>query len=212
MDTDPSRPSSRPAFWNERYDANDHLFGTGPSAFVAAEAHRLPPESEVLELGAGEGRTLAWLCAEHGHAGTAVDFSEAALSQADAWARQHGLSLHTVQADVTRWQPDRRWDAVIVTFLQLLPEQRGALYRCMRRAVRPGGWILGEWFRPAHLGDSRYDRIGPSRTDRMVPVEEVRSAFEEDTIVRCDPVDTTLGAGRFLNGRGAVVRVIAQRG
>lgn len=205
------RASSQPAFWNERYARNEHLFGDAPSAFVVQEAPRLPPGSDVLELGTGEGRTLAWLCTEHGHRGTGVDFSAEALAQADAWADEHDLPLHTVRADVRTWTPDRQWDAVIVTFLQLLPDERPDLYRRMRRAVRPGGWILGEWFRPAHVAGDGYARIGPSRADRMVPVRELADAFAADDLVRCTPADVELAEGPFLRGRAAVVRLVAQR-
>lgn len=209
--SDDARASSQASFWNPRYATHDHLFGTDPSAFVVEEAHRLPPNCDVVEVGAGEGRTLAWLCAEHGHRGTAVDFSEAALRTADAWAKREDVILDTIEADVRSWSPERQWDVAIVTFLQLLPDERPGLYRLLRTIVRPGGWILGEWFRPAHLTDEAYDRIGPSRGDRMVPPEEVRRAFPEEAIVRCDPVDVSLNEGPLLNGQAAVVRLVAQR-
>jgi len=206
---DSSRASSHPDFWNTRYEREDHLFGTAPNAFVTAAAHRLPPESEVVEVGAGEARTLAWLAREHGHRTTAVDFSSKALATAAQWAEAHDLPLDTVQADMRTWRPDRQWDAAIVTFLQLLPDERPALYRLLRRIVRPGGWILGEWFRPDHLAGD-YDRMGPSRADRMVPREEVRAAFG-DEIVRCNAADVHLREGRLLNGHAAVVRTVVHR-
>lgn len=207
---DSSRASSRPDFWDTRYEREDHLFGTAPNAFVTKAAHRLPPESEVVEVGAGEGRTLAWLAREHGHRTTAVDFSSEALTVAAQWARAQDLSLDTVQADVRAWRPDRQWDAAIVTFLQLLPDERPALYRLLRRIVRPGGWILGEWFRPDHLS-GHYDRMGPSRADRMVSGEEVRAAFSDDAVVRCEAADVHLREGPLLNGHAAVVRTIVHR-
>jgi len=202
---DSSRPSSQPDFWDVRYEREDHLFGTGPDAFVRSEAHRLPPGSDVVELGAGEGRTCAWLAHEQGHTTTAVDFSDEALSTARDWASAHDLPLGTIRADVRTWRPGRQWDAAVVTFLQLLPDERPRLYRLLRRIVRPGGWVLAEWFRPDHL-TGEYERIGPSSPDRMVPLEEVRSAFEDDTLVKCVPVDVFLEEGPLLNGPAAVVR------
>jgi len=212
MESEERRPSSWPQFWDERFHAYDALFGTQPSGFIGDEAYRIPPESRVLELGAGEGRTLVWLCLEHGHQVTALDFSEVALQQAEAWAEKYDLRLDTIKADVRTWEPSRSWDAVIVTFVQLLPGERPKLYRRMRGATRPGGWIFGEWFRPAHVASDRYDRIGPSRMDRMVPVREVRSAFSDDDIARCDAEDVYLEGGEFLNGHAGVVRLVAQRG
>lgn len=206
---DSSRASSHPDFWDTRYEREDHLFGTAPNAFVTEAAHRLPPESEVVEVGAGEARTLAWLARQHGHRTTAVDFSPEALATAAQWAEAHDLPLDTVQADVRTWSPDRQWDAALVTFLQLLPDERPVLYRLLRRIVRPGGWILGEWFRPDHLAGD-YDRMGPSQADRMVPREEVRTAFG-DEIVRCHAADVQLREGPLLNGHAAVVRTVVHR-
>lgn len=207
---DSSRASSHPDFWDTRYEREDHLFGTAPNAFVTEEAHRLPPESEVVEVGAGEGRTLAWLAREPGHRTTAVDFSAEALAVAAQSATAQDLSLDTVQADARAWSPDRHWDAAIVTFLQLLPDERPALYRLLRHIVRPGGWILGEWFRPEHLSGT-YDRMGPSRADRMVSVGEVRTAFSGDAVVQCEAADVHLGEGPLLNGHAAVVRTVVHR-
>lgn len=205
-----ARASSHPDFWDTRYEREDHLFGTAPNAFVAQEASRLSPACEVVEVGAGEARTLAWLAHAHEHHTTAVDFSSEALATAAQWAEAHDLALDTVQADVRTWTPARQWDAALVTFLQLLPDERPALYRLLRAIVRPGGWILGEWFRPAHL-TGPYDQMGPSRADRMVPVEEVRSAFAGEKIVRCDGADVHLREGSFLNGHAAVVRAVVHR-
>lgn len=208
--SDSDRPSSQPDFWDVRYEREEHLFGTAPNAFVAEEAQRLPSGSEVVEGGAGEGRTLAWLAREHGHRTTAVDFSDEALATAAHWAEEYDLPLDTIQADVRSWTPERQWDAAIVTFLQLLPDERSRLYRLLRDIVRPGGWILAEWFRPDHLNGT-YDRMGPSTADRMVPVEEVRTAFADDEILRCSPADAHFHEGPLLNGEAAVVRVLVRR-
>lgn len=162
-----------------------------------------------MELGAGEGRTLIHLAATRGTHGTAVDFAPTALRQAEALADEKDVALDTVQADVRTWQPDRRWDAVLVTFVQLLPDERPRLYRLMQQLVRPGGWVLAAWFRPDHRrGD--YARIGPSAADRMVPVSEVRAAFDALRIDRCAAADVTLREGPLLRGRAAVVHLAAQ--
>lgn len=209
MSDDP-RPSSHPPFWDERYADTEGLFGEAPSAFVESQAHRIPRGSAVLELGAGEARTLLWLAQERDVEGTAVDFSGEALDTGRRWAKQRNLPLQTVEADVRTWTPDRQWDVVIVTFLQLLPDERPNLYRTIRTAVRPGGLVIAEWFRPDHLSGG-YDRIGPSTDDRMVPVPEVEAAFSEDAIRTCTAVDVTLAEGPLLRGEAAVVQLVARR-
>ena len=210
MSSDEHRAGSHPPFWDERYAANEHLFGGAPNAFVAAEADRIPRGSDVLELGAGEGRTLLWLAQERDVTGTAVDFSEEALRSGAAWAEREGLSMDTVQADVRSWTPPRQWDVVIVTFLQLLPDERPDLYETIRQSLRPGGVLIAEWFRPAHLSGD-YDRLGPSTADRMVPPEELTAAFADDEILLCEAADVELEEGPILRGHAAVVRFIVHR-
>ncbi|WP_263809230.1 SAM-dependent methyltransferase [Salinibacter sp.] len=219
--SDSPRPSSRPDFWDVRYEQDRHLFGAGPNAFVKAAAHRLPPESAVVELGAGEGRTAAWLAREHGHRVTAVDFSEAALKTAQERAEAEHLRLDTVRADVRTGRPDRQWDAAVVTFLQLLPDERLHLCRLLKTSVRSGGWLLAEWLRPAHLTGPYhripyhripYHRMGPSRADRMVPVREVRRAFAGERLASVEAVDVHLQAGPHRTGDAAVVRGVVQAG
>jgi SAM-dependent methyltransferase len=169
----------------------------------------LAPGDEVLELGAGDGRTLRALAASHGIRGTAVDFSPAAVQRARDAARDAGGTVTAICADVRTWQPETTYDAVIVTFVQLLPAERRALFACMRSAVRPGGWVLGQWFRPAHLRGG-YDRIGPNRPDRMVPLNELRAAFHDFDPLMVAGSTVTLDEG-FLHGRAATAHLAARR-
>jgi SAM-dependent methyltransferase len=211
MSSDESRAGSHPPFWDERYAANEHLFGGAPNAFAASEADRIPRGSDVLELGAGEGRTLLWLADNRGVDGTAIDFSGEALTAGRRWAERERLPLETVRADVRSWRPSRQWDAVIITFLQLLPDERPDLYETIRQSLRPGGVLIAEWFRPAHLSGD-YDRLGPSTADRMVPPEELTAAFADDEILLCEAADVELEEGPILRGHAAVVRFIVRRG
>lgn len=208
MSSGPSRVSSDPSFWDVRYARENHLFGTAPSAFVMEHAHNIPRGAAVLEIGAGEGRTLVSLAEERGIRGTALDFSNEALDAAGKLAEGNGVDLETICCDVRRWSPKRTWDAVVVTFVQLLPDERHLLYETIRSCVQPGGWVLGQWFRPQHL-DGSYDRVGPNRRDRMVPVEELEAAFKNEDRVVCEPADITLNEGR-LHGRAATAHLVAR--
>lgn len=200
------RASSQPAFWDERYAQNEHLFGTAPSAFVAGEVHRLPVGASVLEIGAGEGRTALSVAREIDGPATLVDFSTEALAEAQTLAASWDVACTTVKADLRTWVPDAAYDVVLCTFVQLLPGERPGLYHLLHEAVAPEGWILGEWFRPAHLG-ADYDRMGPSRSDRMVPVAELEAHFGTAPAARCFSADITLDEGPFLSGRAALSRL-----
>jgi hypothetical protein len=54
--------------------------------------------------------------------------------------------------------------------------------------------------------------MGPSRADRMVPVDEVRRAFADEHLASVEAVDVHLQEGPHLTGDAAVVRGIVQAG
>lgn len=195
------------AFWDARYAEEKHLFGTAPNAFIAEEAHRLPEGAEVVELGAGEGRNLVFLAKARGCRVTAVDFAAEGLKEAERLAAAESVELETIRADVRIWKPERTWSGVLVTFLQLLPEERPAFYRLIQKLLRPGGLFLAEWFRPAHAG-AAYADIGPPDAERLISAEELHAHFPEAGILRCEEVDRDLDDGPVLQGRSAIVQFV----
>lgn len=74
--------------------------------------------------------------------------------------------------------------------------------------TRPSAFVVREADR---IPEGGYDRIGPSRPDRMVPPAELRAAFAADEVRACRADDVTLADGPHLRGRAAVVRFVARR-
>jgi SAM-dependent methyltransferase len=199
-----------PSFWDDRYARNDCTYGRKPNAFVAAEARgRLPAGAEVLDLGAGEGRNAVHLARE-GYRVTAVDASAVGLEKARDWARGEGLAIDLVQADVQAWAPGRTWDAAVVTFLHLDPKGRRDLYALIRSALRPGGVLLAEWFRPEQITEG-HESGGPPRVDQMVTADELRRHFPEAGIELLADAQPVLDEGEHHRGPAATVRLVWRR-
>jgi hypothetical protein len=62
-------------FWNERYSADDLVYGDAPNDFLASTADRFPATGDALDIGAGDGRNALFL-ASCGLNALAVDQSE----------------------------------------------------------------------------------------------------------------------------------------
>lgn len=196
-------------FWNERFERDEYLYGTAPNRFVRAQSFRFSEGDAVLELGTGEGRNAVFL-AEQGLTVTALDYAEEGLRKLESLAAERGVSVETVRADVTQWAPDRTWDGVVSTFLHLPPEERVRLYRIMREALRPGGVLVAEWFRPEQITEG-YESGGPPVVELMVTADELRTHFAEEGIEVLATVETTLGEGRGHSGPAAVVQLVWQK-
>jgi SAM-dependent methyltransferase len=198
-------------FWNERYDDDAYIYGTAPNAFLAeaAEAHFPAPPATVYDLGAGEGRTAVFL-ATRGYDVTAVDASGVGLRKAHALAARHSVRIDAQEADLTTWAPEEEKDAVVCSFLHFAPADRPRLYRMMQAAVRPGGIVAAEWFRPEQRTQNRPSG-GPPSVDLMITADELREHFPEDGIVYLEDAQPVLSEGEHHKGPAETVRLVWQR-
>ncbi len=192
--------------WDQRFAQSEYWYGTRPNDFVVANVSRLPKAASIVELGAGEGRNAVFL-ARQGFTVTAVDYSVKGLAKTQRLAQQYGVSVETIHADVVQWQPDRQWDAVVVTFLHLPEEQRRQLYALIQRILYPGGYCIAEWFRPEQRLEG-YTSGGPPTPALMVSADELRRYFHKDGIVLLQTPVRHLDEGPGHQGPGATVQLI----
>ena len=202
--------AERSAFWDARFGSEVYTYGTRPNTFIAQEAHRFGSGAEVADLGSGEGRNAVFL-AEQGCRVTAIDYAEAGLEKTRALADERGVEVTTEQADLAYWTPSQQWDGLVCTFLHLRLGERVRLYTAMQAALRPGGVLVAEWFRPEQRKDG-YTSGGPPTLDLMVKPRELRQHFIWGDILQCEAAEVTLNEGPFHQGPAATVRFIFKKG
>jgi SAM-dependent methyltransferase len=128
--------------WNERYAAQELLWGAEPNRFVEEELRDVPPRGLALDLACGEGRNAIWL-AKLGWVVTAVDYSEVALGRARRLAAGQHVDVEWVQADVTSFAPAAdAFQLVIVAYLQLPEAERRAVLAHAAAALGRGGILF----------------------------------------------------------------------
>jgi cyclopropane fatty-acyl-phospholipid synthase-like methyltransferase len=109
---------------------------------LAAEVADLRPGT-ALDAGCGEGAEAIWL-AEHDWQVTAVDISAAALERAAERASRTPVAasrLLWVEADLSVWEPARRFDLVVTHYAHPAMPQL-AFYRRLADWVAPAGTLL----------------------------------------------------------------------
>src|SRR4051794_7348230 len=112
MTRPPGFNSSKRDSWNERYGAEEYVFGTEPNDFLRENAARIPA-GPVLCLAEGEGRNAAFV-AGLGHDTTAVDQSEVGLAKARALAEAKRVEVKTVVADLGQFRIEPgAWSGII---------------------------------------------------------------------------------------------------
>lgn len=195
--------------WQERFSTADYVFGTEPNAFLVAEAHRLAAGSRVLAVADGEGRNGVWLAGQ-GHQVLAIDAAPAALAKAQALAAARGVAITTEQADLAQWDwGESRFDAIVAIFIQFAgPELRARMFAGMRRALKPGGWLLIEGY---GLKQLEYRTGGPAQRENLYTPELLREAFAGFDILHLVEREAELDEGSGHRGRSALVDLVARK-
>lgn len=196
------------AHWNERYAGADFLYGRRPNQYLVAQRYRLGPGQRVLVAADGEGRNGVWL-AEQGYRVTSVDQSAVAQEKAATLARERGVAVDLVCADLGTWSPGvAAYDAVALIFAHFPSSDRAAIHGSLARALRPGGLLILEAF---HTRQSGRHSGGPRDRDLLYEPDMLRRDF-----AMLEPLELLEGValldeGDRHQGEGFVVRLVARR-
>ena len=202
-------PEQARAFWDGRYGDPSYLFGEGPNAFLERQADRLRPGMTVLAVADGEGRNGVWL-ARQGLTVTSTDISPKAVAKARALAARHGVEIDAQLADLDTWDwPVGTFDVVVGIFVQFAPPaMRDRLFARMKQALKPGGLLLLEGYRPEQLA---FGTGGPGQAENLYTEALLRDAFADMTGVELVSYDAGITEGAGHSGLSALIDLVAIR-
>jgi SAM-dependent methyltransferase len=194
--------------WETRFGATGYLFGKEPNTFLRAQAHRLPAGASALAVADGEGRNGVWL-AEQGLDVLSIDYSPTALAKAQRLAQERAVRLRTEVADVTTWPwPKAAFDVIVAIFIAVEGPDRPAFFQNLKAALKPGGLLLMQSYRPEQLA---YKTGGPPDAARMWTREILQSAFGDLAELDIREHDSVLHEGTAHIGMSALIELIGRR-
>ena len=201
------------AMWDERYRGDPYAYGLAANAFLAAQAHRLRPGMKALVPGDGEGRNGVWLATQGLDVDT-LDLSAFGVAKARLLAESRGVTVNAVEADALRWDwPKGRYDLVALIFLHLVEPERRALHAKALAALKPGGLLVLEAFRPEQIvRQGAGARGGPRDAALLYSLDALKRDFGEAEIVMMEEAEVALDEGALHVGPSAVVRAIVRPG
>jgi SAM-dependent methyltransferase len=195
------------AFDNEYWDQIWHgdraeSMATGqPNPHLIREVGALTPGT-ALDAGCGAGAEAIWL-AEHGWQVTGADIATAALDRATERAATRGVSgrVQWIQADLSVWEPDSRYDLVTTHYAHpAMPQLE--FYDRTASWVAPAGTLLivGHLHHEAD-GDGHGHAHGPGEDGPPAEASATAAAIT----ARLDPagweIVTALESQRTLSGQ-----------
>jgi len=195
--------------WNQRYASEGYLFGEEPNAFLKSQAHLFAADQTVLAVADGEGRNGTFL-ASLGADVTAVDFSLPALEKSRTLAAKRGVALKTELQDLYDWQAAAgEYDAVVAIFIQFAPpEKRPALFENLKTALKPGGLLVMQGYRPEQVD---YKTGGPPHAENMYTAALLQDAFAGFDILHLEEHDDVVDEGDGHSGMSALIDLIARK-
>lgn len=205
------RNDDQEGFWSARYrDAgNTYLFGTTANHFLAGHADLFVPDATVLSVADGEGRNSVWLAKEGLHV-TATEISPVALERARKLAAGQRVEIDFILTDAVSWDyPANAYDYVVGIFIQFAtPEQRSVMFEGMKRALKPGGYLLLQGYTPKQL---EYRTGGPSALENLYTEKMLRDAFGDLEISELREYEDILEEGAGHRGRSALIGMVARK-
>lgn len=196
------------AFWDERYSADELVYGEGPNGFLAGLADRLPRDGCAVDLGAGEGRNALFL-ASLGLDVLAVDQSPVGMAKAARVAASRGLGLRTQVADLLEFAVEPgSVDVVSSIFVHLPSAVRRAVHGRVHEWLRPGGVFVLEAYAPDQIGRGTG---GPNDPDRLVSLDVVTGELAGLEIEHAAAVVRDVTEGMSHTGEASVVQVFGRK-
>jgi cyclopropane fatty-acyl-phospholipid synthase-like methyltransferase len=197
--------------WEARFAAPGYLFGTAPNAFLKSKADLLKSKApgKALSLADGEARNGVFM-AEQGLDVLSLDISPIAQDKARKLAKERGVALRTELGDLATWKwPAAEFDAIVGIFFQFsTPEVRPGIFAGIKQALKPGGLLLIQGYRPKQL---EYKTGGPSEVERLYTRELLQQAFGDFAALDIREHDDVISEGTGHAGMSALIDLVGRK-
>ncbi len=127
--------------WDKRFHTKRFALGKEPNPFLKRYIKFLPPRGIALDIAAGEGRNSVFL-AKKGYQVDAVDISEVGLKKAERLAKEMGVRINTVLADLDHYKIEKGKYDLIANFYFL----ERSLIPKIKKGLKRGGMVIFETY------------------------------------------------------------------
>jgi SAM-dependent methyltransferase len=194
--------------WNERYSKPGFAYGKEPNDFLVLEFKKIP-RGKVLCLAEGEGRNAVFL-AQQGYQVTAVDQSSVGLEKVRILAREKGVEVRTVIADLQDFEIKKdAWDGIVSIFAHVPSTIRKRIHIQAVDGLKSGGVFILEAFTIEQLDMDSVGGPPASQSDLFMSLVELRQELTGLEFDIAQEIKRAMKNGKHHAGMGAVVQITA---
>ena len=195
------------SFWDERYAAQEYVYGETPNAFFKAQLEKLSPGRLLLPC-EGEGRNAVF-AAQMGWAVEAFDQSEKGRDKALRLAEHRAVQINYRICDWSEASYSAEsFDAIALIFAHLPATIRAVAHQQLIPYLKPGGTLILEGFNPQQL---QYQTGGPKDPTMLFTEAILRQDFAELELLELYLTKEELDEGPFHNGVAALIRLVGRK-
>jgi SAM-dependent methyltransferase len=196
-------------FWEDRYASGVYTYGKAPNQYFRQQMENIKNPGRLLLLAEGEGRNAVY-AAQLGWQVTAVDFSTNAQQKALALAREQGVTITYLIADISLFdfKTYGTWDAIGLIYAHFPAAWRNTIHQACAEALNPEGKIILEAFHHQQLGLASG---GPKNLDLLYTEEIILQDFAQLEPLEITAQQIYLAEGEGHAGIGEVVRGCFQK-
>ncbi len=193
-------------FWNERYAADEYVYGKSPNLFFRDQIDAMKP-GKLLTLAEGEGRNGVY-AALKGWEVTAVDYSDEGQKKAMKLAREHDISLTYYLTPVEEFDfPEGHYDLVSLIYAHFQPDIRTLVHHKALKSLKKDGRLILEAFNKKQIDR---DTGGPKNISMLYSLTELKKDFSDWYISYSEELTTNIDEGEFHRGEADIVRVVVE--
>ncbi len=200
------------AHWNERYSKEEYAYGVKPNEYFKQIIDSLPV-GHLLLPAEGEGRNAVY-AAKLGWKVSAYDISEQAKLKACQLAKTQEVEFDYQVGELESLNySEQQFDAIALIYAHLPPEIKSTTYGMFDRLLKTNGFVIAEVFSKSHLNYvAENPSVGGPRNEEMLfSTDEFRHYFKGYKVIELVEQEVVLHEGVFHQGKGTVIRFVAQK-
>lgn len=193
--------------WDERYAAEEYVYGTEPNVFFKQEIDKLKP-GKLLLPAEGEGRNAVY-AAQLGWDVHAFDLSIEGQKKAFklAKAKEVTINYQVIGLDEIELKKDD-FDLIFLCYLHVPQGKRNFYHTKVANSLKHGGQLLLEGFSKEQINNNTG---GPRNLEMLFSSEELEDDFKSLYNLQTEYKTVYLDEGDFHAGESDIVRLSGEK-
>ena len=198
--------------WNDRYSIEEFAYGEQPNNYLKDQLEKLTVGT-ILFPAEGEGRNAVF-AAKLGWTVSAFDISIEGQSKALRLAETNKVKVDYQVGELQSLNYHiEQFDAIALIYAHFPAAIKSIYHKTLGKYLRKGGVVIFEAFSKKHIDYISKDEKmgGPRDIASLFSLKEIKSDFVNYDFKELAETEIELTEGLYHNGKGSVIRFVAQK-